>query len=989
MNSKLNIIPQGDIPNDEYRLYLSFINLNIYGVTFLPGDFTKSKPSIFHLEVEEELMSDSTKPFFIIVPRQHAKCLHPDSEILMYNGSYKKVSSIDVNDEIVSLNEETLKVEKDLVIMSTKTEIQPVYTIKTLTGRIIKASYNHRVFTWNGWKNVGKSLSTNDRIAALRKVEKLGHDKGRLYEAKLIAHLITEGSLSGIDVRYTNTDKEVINDFIECSEKCGMSVKRVSNTITFRLSGTTDGSFISWKNGKAYNVNRQVSKAMKFCSDNNIHGTSKTKRIPKWIFKQPDDVLWEFINVFMVTDGWFASEARQGGITLTNEKLIDDLNKIFIRLGIIATKLRRLIKDYDDAYSLIFGATEVFKMLENCSLLHKREKALKIIEGDYFSLKDAYPPSVLKFKKHTGQWFRENGCRVDSKYDVSRSRLQRLIKLEYNKDWRKLENADVFWDKIVSIELDETPVQTYDIETENNHNFFVDGLCTHNTTITKCSIMHDLSFSKQNLGRFGDISTSRLKDFWYQAAAEREKAGPRYFVWIAKSQDDSKRNAKYMRKHFDESQVINSYFGNMRGETWNKESIITRDGDFLVCGSNMKSVRGTTEATVSHGALRIYRAFMDDCENEQNTKTFASREEIKKTFLAAILPAIETTQPKCRAIWTGTPVHFDSMVQNVLDEYSLYKKEGREAEYPYKVITYPATQPTMPGGVLWNDYMSREVLDNIKKRYQTSNPPKLHLYYQEYELQVSSPSTANWTKDHIKYHDYSLSYGDELVYLMINNEPTIVKTFLGCDPATDIETKSSDYSVIMVIAVDQHNRRYVLDYVRKLSIPTIGQRDPSTDILIGKKGVVDYIIELYDKYHCTLGTVEDVAMTRSVFQALNSRKRLLNRHDISIVGAKPSGREKHNKIYTYLDGLFANGQVYCRESHYDLINEIVTFGPLMAHDDTIETFYFANRNAFPPKGAFKRLSVEESMNKVKEGIDLTLGRYLKEPRRRGISWKTR
>ena len=32
----------------------------------------------------------------------------------------------------------------------------------------------------------------------------------------------------------------------------------------------------------------------------------------------------------------------------------------------------------------------------------------------------------------------------------------------------------------------------------------------------------------------------------------------------------------------------------------------------------------------------------------------------------------------------------------------------------------------------------------------------------------------------------------------------------------------------------------------------------------------------------------------------------------------------------------------------DLINEIVTFGPKMAHDDTIETLYYAQLHAFPP-----------------------------------------
>jgi hypothetical protein len=33
---------------------------------------------------------------------------------------------------------------------------------------------------------------------------------------------------------------------------------------------------------------------------------------------------------------------------------------------------------------------------------------------------------------------------------------------------------------------------------------------------------------------------------------------------------------------------------------------------------------------------------------------------------------------------------------------------------------------------------------------------------------------------------------------------------------------------------------------------------------------------------------------------------------------------------------------------FDLINEIVTFGPKMAHDDTIESLFYALKHAFPP-----------------------------------------
>ena len=42
-------------------------------------------------------------------------------------------------------------------------------------------------------------------------------------------------------------------------------------------------------------------------------------------------------------------------------------------------------------------------------------------------------------------------------------------------------------------------------------------------------------------------------------------------------------------------------------------------------------------------------------------------------------------------------------------------------------------------------------------------------------------------------------------YIVKDGQDIPVNTFIGCDPATDIDTKHSDFSVIMVIAVDANN----------------------------------------------------------------------------------------------------------------------------------------------------------------------------------------
>ena len=98
----------------------------------------------------------------------------------------------------------------------------------------------------------------------------------------------------------------------------------------------------------------------------------------------------------------------------------------------------------------------------------------------------------------------------------------------------------------------------------------------------------------------------------------------------------------------------------------------------------------------------------------------------------------------------------------------------------------------------------------------------------------------------------------------------------------------------MVIAVDNEDNVYVLDYVRDRGAPTVGQKNSSGDIQ-GKTGVVDYLIQKYKQYNCISATVEDVAMNRSIFNALNIERSRLREYDISVIPSKPGGREKRNK----------------------------------------------------------------------------------------------
>jgi len=406
-----------------------------------------------------------------------------------------------------------------------------------------------------------------------------------------------------------------------------------------------------------------------------------------------------------------------------------------------------------------------------------------------------------------------------------------------------------------------------------------------------------------------------------------------FYAWVSATQRLSVGNMDYIKHHFEYNEKIIYYFGKLKGKKWTEEDIELTNGCKLISKSNVAGIRGGAKLHKRYDLI-----ILDDFEHEQNTITQDARAKNANLVTAVVYPALEPHTGRLRV--NGTPVHYDSFINNLLTSHAKAKKGSKE--FAWKVITYKAIQDD--GSPLWSSWFPVSKLEEKKKFYRDSGTPSK--FYQEYMMEVMSAEDAVWTYKHIQYYDGFYERVDSQNYISIDGERIPVNTFSGCDPATDIDTKESDFSVIMVVAVDVNNNLYVLEYERHRSIPTLGAKDSSGKI-IDKKGVVDYIMELHEKYSCTSSTVEDVAMNRSVFQALNDERRRLNKFNISVIPEKPGGTQKRNRIYSGLSGRFSLGAIYIKENQFDLINEIVTFGPRMAHDDTIEALYYANLYAFP------------------------------------------
>ncbi len=430
------------------------------------------------------------------------------------------------------------------------------------------------------------------------------------------------------------------------------------------------------------------------------------------------------------------------------------------------------------------------------------------------------------------------------------------------------------------------------------------------TVLTKCNILHDFCFTDE----------------------------PLFYGWVAASSKISVPNLDYIKYHFEYNEKIKYYFGDLKGRKWTEDDMELKNGTKLISKSNLSGIRGGAKLHKRYDLI-----VLDDFEDENNTITAESRSKISNLVTAVVFPALEPKTGRLRI--NGTPVHFDAFIQKILIGYEQAKKTGDK--YSWDVITYKALQED--GTPLWPSWFGHKEMARKKKFYQDSGTP--HKFYQEYMMEVQSEEDSIFSRDHVKYWEGTFAKDKDsgLTYVIPeNDDPKPCKIFVGVDPATDSARRNSDFSVIMAVAVTPDNNIYVLDYVRNRSLPVLGIPGD------GNKGIVDYIFEYASFYSPTLFTIEDTSMSKPIFQAIRAEMRRRNEFIIPFKEEKPGNRmSKRDRIQEILAQRFSVGQIHIKKTQYDLHREIMTFGPRMAHDDTIDALAYACKYSHPPSGLEK------------------------------------
>lgn len=384
------------------------------------------------------------------------------------------------------------------------TEVHPngikgVWEVITKTNRKIRATDNHLFYTLLGWQKL-KDFKVGDSIALAKTLPIKNTSNISEDQIKIAAYLIGDGYLpteSPSGSYFCNTDLTLITDFNECVEN--LFGKPAPVDFQYRVNRKPVGyarvGFIS-------NFNKWVDKYLK-------RALAKDKEIPSWVYQLSKEQLQLFLGTLWSTDGSFDTSIGHTDYTSTSIKLIQQIQHLLLRLGIVALFNQKNStyknKPHVSYRAQITGRDDVIKFYELIQPYLSQAKQAKaevcyekILPKAKQHSKHSIPPQVIiviaEAKKVSCMTWDEIDRAVGAKRGsmsgglnfqaeptryLSRHRVYNFAKAFQDERLESIAKSEIFWDKIASIEYIGKE-EVFDLSIEGTHNFVANDFIVHN-----------------------------------------------------------------------------------------------------------------------------------------------------------------------------------------------------------------------------------------------------------------------------------------------------------------------------------------------------------------------------------------------------------------------------------------------------------------------------------------------------------------------------
>lgn len=292
----------------------------------------------------------------INVPPGSTKPVWEEMDVLMSDGTYKKLKDIVSGDLIINMKGDSCD-----VLEVYQQGLQDCVKIITFGGRELVIALDHPVLTVRGWV-LGGDILEGDVLALMHKPKIIPSTDRKIEEFRLAGYFIGDGSVTGNNCAVHGKEMEYIDDFITCADKLNFGFYRSldKNGVTkVELNNKKEGTITRSYKGKFKGMGRGFHSfpgPRKWLREVGIAGKSSyTKNVPDFVWKGTDEQVIAFLTTYFQCDGCvsYRDKGKRNiliSVCSVSKELALGVQRLFLRLG-ISMKIRTRIAKNGFSYN--------------------------------------------------------------------------------------------------------------------------------------------------------------------------------------------------------------------------------------------------------------------------------------------------------------------------------------------------------------------------------------------------------------------------------------------------------------------------------------------------------------------------------------------------------------------------------------------------------------------------------------------------------------
>jgi replicative DNA helicase len=422
------------------------------------------------------------------------ECVTGETPVMLADGRRVPIRElVGQTPEVWAMNadQKIIKAQSDLVWSK---GVRQVFRVALASGRTLRATGNHRVFTGEGWKTVGE-MGPGSRVAVARHFPSVTNPVvWSDAEISLLGHLVGDGSyIKNQPLRYTTSSEANSQLVTEC-------VLALSGTVKRRAGRGNWHQLLIANNGNRWHA-AGVGGWLKGLGIYNQR--SHQKHLPSAVFQLSDAQIGLLLKHLWATDGCIhvRPAGRRGSPSVyfctCSEQLIRDVAALLLRLGIVGRVNQVKQGSGRPLWSVyVSGSEQQALFLARVGAFGPREAPAKVLAAKLAVTRsnpnvDTLPQELYAQLRSSmsaqGLTWREIGPMRGTiyssnkfRYSPSRATFNSYVDLLDNDALRIWSNSDLFWDRVVAVGL-EGEEEVFDMTVPGPASWLADGIVSHNS----------------------------------------------------------------------------------------------------------------------------------------------------------------------------------------------------------------------------------------------------------------------------------------------------------------------------------------------------------------------------------------------------------------------------------------------------------------------------------------------------------------------------